>query len=161
ADIYSLGATFYFLLAGHSPFREGGAVVKLMRQQFGPPRPIREVRPDVPAGLAAVLDRMMAKDPADRYQTPAEVLQALAPRGGAPRPGAAAGGDAGRPARGGPPAGPGRGRRGGGPRLARAAGRARLGADAPASPRRGGDPLARLAASHGALPGRVRGNARL
>ncbi len=85
ADVYSLGATFYFLLAGTGPF-QGGAVQKLMRHQFARPRPIREVRPDVPEGLAAVLDRMMAKDPARRYQTPAEVVEALAPWARAPIP---------------------------------------------------------------------------
>ena len=43
------------------------------------PVPIRELRPDVPANLAAVLDRMLAKQPADRFATPAEVARALAP----------------------------------------------------------------------------------
>jgi serine/threonine protein kinase len=78
-DIYSLGATFYFLLAGHGPFREGTALQKLVRHQIERPTPIRELRPEVPEGLAAVMERMMAKEPADRYQTPAEVAEALAP----------------------------------------------------------------------------------
>jgi serine/threonine protein kinase len=79
ADIYSLGATFYYLLAGHSPFREGTVLQKIMSHQIRTPRPIRDIRPEVPEGMAAVLDRMMAKDPAQRYQTPAEVVEALAP----------------------------------------------------------------------------------
>jgi len=79
ADIYSLGATFYFLLAGHGPFPEGTDLQKLIRHQLQPPRPIRDIRPDVPEGLAAIISRMMAKDPAARYQTPAEVAEALAP----------------------------------------------------------------------------------
>ncbi|MFL5243061.1 MAG: protein kinase domain-containing protein [Gemmataceae bacterium] len=79
ADIYSLGATFYFLLAGHSPFREGTALQKLICHQFDRPRPIRDIRPEVPEGLAFVLDRMMAKDLANRYQSPAEVEEALVP----------------------------------------------------------------------------------
>jgi serine/threonine protein kinase len=79
ADIYSLGATFYFLLAGQSPFREGAALQKLMRPQLDLPRPIRAIRPDVLEGLAAVIDRMMAKEPTLRYQTPAEVAEALVP----------------------------------------------------------------------------------
>jgi serine/threonine protein kinase len=79
ADIYSLGATFYFLLAGHGPYQEGTALQKMIRQQLLPPRPIRDIRPDLPEGLAAVIGRMMAKDPAARYQTPAEAAEALVP----------------------------------------------------------------------------------
>jgi hypothetical protein len=79
ADIYSLGCTFYYLLAGQVPFPEGSALQKLMAHVDTPPRPIAEMRFDLPAGLAEVLDRMMAKDPAQRYQTPAEVAAALAP----------------------------------------------------------------------------------
>ncbi|HEY1860824.1 MAG TPA: spherulation-specific family 4 protein, partial [Gemmataceae bacterium] len=79
ADIYSLGATFYFLLAGHGPFQEGTALQKLMSHQFEQPKAIRDIRPEVPEGLAAVLARMLAKDPAERYETPAEVAEALAP----------------------------------------------------------------------------------
>jgi serine/threonine protein kinase len=79
ADIYSLGATFYYLLAGHGPFREGTALQKLAYHQFQQPTPIRTLRPEVPEGLAAVIERMMAKEPAERYQTPAAVAQALVP----------------------------------------------------------------------------------
>jgi len=43
------------------------------------PKPVREIRPEVPEGLAAVLDKLLAKDPAQRYQNPAEVYEALAP----------------------------------------------------------------------------------
>lgn len=79
ADIYSLGATFYFLLAGHGPYQEGSALQKMIRQQLMPPRPIRDIRPDVPEELAGVIGRMMAKEPAARYQTPAEVAETLIP----------------------------------------------------------------------------------
>jgi hypothetical protein len=78
ADIYSLGATFYYLLAGHNPFQEGPTLQKLFWQHVRQPKPIRELRQDVPEGLAAVIERMMAKEPAERYQTPAEVAEALA-----------------------------------------------------------------------------------
>ena len=78
-DIYSLGITFYFLLAGHSPFQEGSVAEKLIWHQVRQPKPIREVRPEVPEGVAAVLEKMIAKEPAQRYQTPAEVAEALAP----------------------------------------------------------------------------------
>jgi serine/threonine protein kinase len=77
ADIYSLGATFYFLLAGHRPFQEGSDLQKLIWHQIRKPQPIREIRADVPEALAAVIDRMMAKAPTERYQSPAEVARAL------------------------------------------------------------------------------------
>jgi serine/threonine protein kinase len=79
ADIYSLGATFYFLLAGHGPFGGGTPLQKLLCHQLERPRPIRDLRPEVPEDLAAVIERMMAKDAAGRYRTPAEVAETLAP----------------------------------------------------------------------------------
>jgi uncharacterized protein (TIGR03067 family) len=79
ADIYSLGCTLYYLLAGHGPFPKGSAAEKISAHQEQAPRPLGEIRPDVPAGLAHVLDRMLAKDPAQRFQTPAKVAEALAP----------------------------------------------------------------------------------
>lgn len=79
ADIYSLGATFYFLLTGNTPFSEGTVAQKLIWHQTRQPKPVRTIRPDVPAELAAVLDKMMAKSPGQRYQTPSDVVEALAP----------------------------------------------------------------------------------
>jgi hypothetical protein len=79
ADIYALGATFYYLLAGHPPFPSGGVSQKLLWHRTKEPTPIREVRPDVPEGLAAIITRMMAKDSNLRYQTPAQVEAELVP----------------------------------------------------------------------------------
>lgn len=77
ADIYSLGCTFYFALAGHAPFTEGTLVQRLLAHQTRKPTSMGTLRPDVPAGLIAILERMMAKKPADRYQSMAEVEEAL------------------------------------------------------------------------------------
>jgi serine/threonine protein kinase len=79
ADIYSLGATFYFCLTGKTPFTEGTVAQKLIWHQTKHPRPVRSFRTDVPEELVAVIERMMAKDPAQRYQTPLEVVEALTP----------------------------------------------------------------------------------
>jgi WD40 repeat protein len=79
SDVYSLGCTLYHLLAGRVPFPEGNALQRLKAHAEKTATPIRDLRPDVPEALAAVLARLMARDPADRYQTPAEAAAALAP----------------------------------------------------------------------------------
>src|SRR5262249_24354951 len=78
ADIYSLGATLYFLLAGRGPFADGQDTQKLALPTTQLPQPIQQVRPEVPDGLAAVLRRMLARDPAGRYQSAAEAVETLA-----------------------------------------------------------------------------------
>src|SRR5437763_10244113 len=78
SDVYSMGCTLYHLLSGHAPFAGGHWTEKLRQHCEGKPIPVQKARSDVPAGVAAVLDRMMAKRPSDRYQTPLEVAVALA-----------------------------------------------------------------------------------
>ncbi|MCI0705606.1 MAG: protein kinase [Planctomycetia bacterium] len=78
ADIYSLGGTLYFMLTGQTPFPDGTIAAKLVAHQTREPRAVDSIRPDVPPGIIAVLRKMMAKDPADRYQQPIEVAEALA-----------------------------------------------------------------------------------
>jgi eukaryotic-like serine/threonine-protein kinase len=77
ADIYALGATLYFLLAGHPPFPTGTVSQKLLWHRTKDPTPIRQIRPEVPDALAAVLGKMMSKDPKGRHQTPAQVAADL------------------------------------------------------------------------------------
>jgi len=77
ADIYSLGQTFYFLLTGHPPFPTGTVPQRLFAHQTKSPEPILNTRSDAPLGLLAIIDRMTAKDPADRYAEAGEVVKAL------------------------------------------------------------------------------------
>ncbi len=86
ADLYSLGCTLYHLLAGGPPFPEGTIQEKLARHAGEEPRPLHEVRPGVPEALAAVVARLMAKRPEDRYPSPAEAAAALAPYAGTADP---------------------------------------------------------------------------
>jgi serine/threonine-protein kinase len=79
ADVYALGATLYFLLAGHPMFPTGSTAQKLMWQQWKDPTPIRQLRPEVPAPLERVIQKALAKKPADRFQTPLDFAEALAP----------------------------------------------------------------------------------
>jgi len=79
ADIYSLGATLFQLVTGRVPFPGDNPLEKLMaRAQREAPR-ARTVRPDLPGGLDNILAKMLARKPEARYQTPAEVAQALGP----------------------------------------------------------------------------------
>jgi serine/threonine protein kinase len=79
SDIYSLGCTLYYLLSGRTPFPADTGLEKVMAHLERTPEPLMHYRSDLPAGLAGVLEKMMAKDPARRYQTPAEVAAALEP----------------------------------------------------------------------------------
>lgn len=81
ADLYSLGCTFYFLLTGQVPFPGGAIAEKLVKHQLDEPKPVEQLRPDVPPNLAAVVRKLMAKDPEQRYQMPSEVADVLAQSG--------------------------------------------------------------------------------
>jgi serine/threonine protein kinase len=86
ADLYGLGGTLFFLLAGRPPFAGGSLNQKLIYHQIQTPPSLRGLRPEVPEGLAAVVARMLAKRPQDRYPTPAEAAAALAPWVQGPEP---------------------------------------------------------------------------
>ena len=79
ADIYSLGCTLYFLLTGRPPFPEGNSAQKMAAHLEKQPTPLQQLRPELPAALVQVIERMMAKEPGQRYQTPADVVAALKP----------------------------------------------------------------------------------
>jgi WD40 repeat protein/serine/threonine protein kinase len=79
SDIYSLGCTLYHLLAGQPPYPTGTASEKLMAHVQKEPQTLTELCPDLPEGMMPVLERMMAKNPRDRFQTPVEVALALEP----------------------------------------------------------------------------------
>lgn len=80
ADIYSLGCTLYHLLTGTAPFTDADfatPMAKIDGHQSETPVPIQQQLPDISPDLAAVIHRMMAKDPAKRFQTPGEIVGAM------------------------------------------------------------------------------------
>lgn len=79
ADIYSLGATFYFLLTAGPPFVEGTVAQKLIWHQNREPKSLKAQRADIPDGVVKIISKMMAKDPNNRFQTPAELAATLGP----------------------------------------------------------------------------------
>jgi serine/threonine protein kinase len=77
SDIYSLGCTLYFMLAGDVLFPEGTPAQKILRHVEEAPPDVRRINAEVSEGLVAVLERMLAKTPANRYQTTQELLTDL------------------------------------------------------------------------------------
>jgi serine/threonine protein kinase len=82
ADVYSLGATLYFLLAGHPPYHSGSHAVRLMAKHTHTVTPIHYLRPDVSLQLSAVISKMLERNPMGRYHTPDDVQAALQPLAG-------------------------------------------------------------------------------
>ena len=80
ADLYALGGTLYWCLTGQAPFPSSGNVVKELTARVSQEPPsVRAKRPEVPEELDAVIRRLMALDPDDRYPTPQAVMRALLP----------------------------------------------------------------------------------
>jgi serine/threonine-protein kinase len=79
SDLYSLGCTFYFMLTGQVPFPGGTTLEKLVRHSTVEAPPVEELRADVSPQVAEIIRRLLAKLPAQRFQSPAELAAALAP----------------------------------------------------------------------------------
>ncbi len=77
ADIYSLGCTLYFLIAGRPPFPEGTISERLLKHQVEEPESLLKLRPDCPLSLVDICRRMMAKKPEQRPQTAGEIATIL------------------------------------------------------------------------------------
>jgi eukaryotic-like serine/threonine-protein kinase len=77
SDLYSLGCSLYFALGGCPPFPGGSAAQKIRWHRSEPPPPLRSLNPAVPADLAAVIDKLMSKEPGGRYPDAAAVRSEL------------------------------------------------------------------------------------
>jgi WD40 repeat protein/serine/threonine protein kinase len=78
ADLFSLGSVMYAMCTGQPPFDGNSAFIVLKKVTEEPPRPIREVNPEVPEWLVEIIDRLLAKKPEERFQSAAEVAELLA-----------------------------------------------------------------------------------
>jgi serine/threonine protein kinase len=78
SDLYSLGCTFHYALTGQRPFKGATIMEVVLKQLHDDPPRLEELRPEIPAELAAIVRRLLAKDPAQRFQTPTELAAELA-----------------------------------------------------------------------------------
>ena len=77
SDLYSLGCTFYFMLTGRPPFPEGTLLQKLLSHSSEPPADPRLIRPDLDEQIVRIIEKLLAKQPRDRYQQPNELIGEL------------------------------------------------------------------------------------
>ena len=76
-DIYSLGVTLFEMVSGRPPFEADSAMTLMMMHINDPVPNPKKLNPDVPDSLVAIINKALAKDPADRYQTAAQMAAAL------------------------------------------------------------------------------------
>lgn len=79
SDIYSLGCTLYYLLTGTTPYPRSSIIQSLLAHRIDPIPPIQELAENIPDGLQAVFEKMVAKSPRDRFASMAEVIKAITP----------------------------------------------------------------------------------
>src|SRR5262249_3042163 len=77
SDLYSLGCTFYYAFSGRYPFQGTTALDIIARRLESDPVPLTSLRADIPQHLAGVVHRLMPRKPEHRFQSPAELLDAL------------------------------------------------------------------------------------
>ncbi|MGO8900705.1 MAG: hypothetical protein ACLQU5_20490 [Isosphaeraceae bacterium] len=78
SDLYSVGCTLYFTLSGRPPFEGGDVINKIFRQRLDDPEPLENIARGVPAAFAAMVRKLMAKKPDERYQTCKELRADMA-----------------------------------------------------------------------------------
>jgi serine/threonine protein kinase len=78
SDIYSFGVTCYHIFAGHPPFKGATAFEVAVAHVQQQPRPLAEIRPDLPADLCLIIHKMMAKAPEERYQAGRDIVRDIA-----------------------------------------------------------------------------------
>jgi serine/threonine-protein kinase len=79
SDIYSLGATLYHCACGDAPFMSSGSATVMVKHLTEDPKPLRDKRPDISEEAAAIIHKMLEKDPDDRFQTPVKLWKAIQP----------------------------------------------------------------------------------
>jgi serine/threonine-protein kinase len=77
ADLYALGATLFFLLAGHPPFADDESERKIVRKRESNPPSVAAFRLDIPTGLAEVINKLLSRSASERYRSPSELIEAL------------------------------------------------------------------------------------
>lgn len=77
SDLYSLGCTLYFMLTGQPPFPDGTVLQKLLSHSSDEPPDLRQHRPDVHESIGAIVKKLLAKQPDQRFQTPRELIGEL------------------------------------------------------------------------------------
>ncbi len=77
SDLFSLGSVLYAMCTGRSPFRAETAMASLRRVCDETPRPILEINPDIPTWFVQIIEKLLAKNPEDRFQSAAEISELL------------------------------------------------------------------------------------